>query len=88
MKLVLIYNHGDGCTYWCEETVPIEYESAEALIVDFENAAKSAYCSDKWDFIFAGHTFDSYRFFENNILDSYICPKIMTIDEWFDALRY
>jgi hypothetical protein len=87
MKLVLIYDVGDNCTYWFERTVPIEYESAETLIVDFENVAKNAYCSDKWDFVFAGHTFDAYNFFENNTFDKnddYICPKIMTVDEWFN----
>lgn len=90
MKLVLAYGQGDGCTYWSERTIPVEYESAEALIVDFENAAKSAYCSDHWDFVFAGHTFDASDFFDKNSFDEnddYMCPEIMTIDEWFNAPR-
>ncbi len=91
MKLVLEYGQGDGCTYWAERTIPVEYESAEALIVDLENAAKSAYCSDEWRFVFAGHTFYASDFFDKNSFDNknddYICPEIMTVDEWFNAPR-
>jgi len=38
-KLVVSYTHGDGCTFSCDENVPVEYESAEQLTVDIETAA-------------------------------------------------
>ena len=35
MRLVMIYNVGDDCTYSCEVIRPIEYESKEKAILDF-----------------------------------------------------
>jgi hypothetical protein len=34
-RLVLLYTVGDGCTYSCDEVVPITYESKESAILDF-----------------------------------------------------
>lgn len=39
MRLVVSYSHGDGYTYSCDENLPFEYESAEALLVDITDAA-------------------------------------------------
>jgi hypothetical protein len=39
MRLVVSYSEGDGCTYSCQCDVPVEYESAEQLLVDIEDAA-------------------------------------------------
>lgn len=38
MRLVIEYSEGDGYTYCCTNTFPIEYESAEQLLVDIEHA--------------------------------------------------
>ena len=38
MKLVVNYSVGDGFTYCCQCDVPVEYESAEQLLVDIEDA--------------------------------------------------
>ena len=34
MKLVITYTEGDGCSYSCDVTECVEYESAEAFICD------------------------------------------------------
>ena len=87
MKLILEYDIGDGCTYGCTETVPINYESAEALIVDFEEKCKAA--KKEWEFptgtyryVFeiGGQTFDFTNFF---VKEEYFSPRIFTVDEWF-----
>lgn len=39
MKLVVMYESTDGYTYSCINTIPMEYESAEALLVDLEQKA-------------------------------------------------
>ncbi len=38
MRLVIEYTEGDGYTYCCTNTHPIEYESPEQLLVDLEQA--------------------------------------------------
>ena len=40
-RLIVEYSHGDDCTYTCEETIPVVYESAEKLLLDIENAVKA-----------------------------------------------
>jgi hypothetical protein len=39
-KIVVSYDDGDGYTYCYENVVPLEYESAEAFIVAFDEWAK------------------------------------------------
>ena len=84
MQLVLEHQVSDGFTYSCTSTLPIEYESAEALAVDFEAAVRLAYRNENWDLTFAGHLFNIMSFFdrvEGNL--HYQAPHIWTIDEWF-----
>jgi len=76
MRLVLKYGVGDGCTYGCTVTVPIEYDSLEAAIVDFEELCKGK----TEEFSFAGQSFDPYDFHEEGI---YYDPSILTLDEWY-----
>lgn len=38
MRLIVSYSHGDGFTYSCQSDIPVEYESAEQLLVDIEDA--------------------------------------------------
>ncbi len=58
MRLILRYDSSDGCTYSCTTTFPVEYESAEALLLDFLEAAKQAILGDNYEFTFLGETFD------------------------------
>jgi hypothetical protein len=83
MKLVLIYNVSDGYTFSCVATLPIEYESPEQAIVDFEKAARESRESKKQNFQFAGFTFDQTEFFyHRNEFDN---PEFLTIDQWFNS---
>ena len=36
MRLVIVWNESDGCTYSCENVQCLEYKSAEDFLVDFE----------------------------------------------------
>lgn len=97
-KLVMTFTIGDGCSWSCDETLPIEYESPEALIVDFMEAAWKAH-REKTKFIFAGYEFWLEMFirrteepFNGNgkkqmrqIAPHYYedPPTIQTLEEWF-----
>jgi hypothetical protein len=84
MKLVICYSVGDCCTYSCDVVRPVEYESAEAAIVEFERLAVEARAASGYVFWFAGHEFDTSDFFwKNTTPDRLYLPEILTIDEWF-----
>jgi hypothetical protein len=78
MRLILEYSDSDGCTYSCTVTLPVVYESGEALLVDFEKLCEG----NKGDFMFAGMEFQSHTFFEEGV---YYAPTVYTVDEWFAA---
>ena len=87
MKLVLAYPDGDGYTYSCDVRWPIQYESAEAAAVDFENlcrgADRAARDGHDWrlaEFKFCGLEFRSTDFMKDS---QYYAPDFWTIDEWF-----
>jgi hypothetical protein len=86
MRLVIEYNVGDGYTWHATNTIPVEYESAEAFAVEFEEACKEARVQAKqsarhWvEFTFAGREWDADNFFEKGV---YYPPEILTVDEWF-----
>jgi len=80
MRLVIEYVSGDGCTYHCTDTVPVEYESAEAFAVDFERAVRQAAQPKIYEFVFANRTFQTDAFFLGG---TYYPPEILTVDEWF-----
>lgn len=83
MQIVMTYCVSDGCTFSYTETVPIEYESLEAAIVDFEAKAsviKNIDCET--DFMFAGQQFNYWNHFDG---DDFRSPDFMTVDEWFKA---
>jgi hypothetical protein len=88
MRLVIEYHDGDGCTYSCDVTVPVVYESAEAFAVDFEKFCKDIKSSGKGNSLygdsFAGQKWDVSGFFEDGV---YYAPRISTVDEWFRELE-
>jgi len=63
MRLILQYTSGDGYTYYCTNTHPVVYESAEALLVDFMNAAEAAQRGIS-EFYFLSVKFDVSDFYE------------------------
>lgn len=81
MRLVVEYAIGDGYTYSAMRTVPVEYESAEAFFVEFEEACQEA-MKKEWrnGFMFAGKEWDATDFFSEG---DYYPPQILTVDEWF-----
>jgi len=87
MRLVIEYYVGDGYTWSATNTVPVEYESAEAFVVEFEEACKEARVQAKqtrrhWlEFTFAGLEWDADCFFTSD--GEYCPPEILTVDEWF-----
>lgn len=91
MRLVIKWNHGDGCTYSCDETEPVEFESAEAFIVGFEDALKAAHKAGKGEFQFAGRDWweDQFYYRKEDRNGRYLgkemsLPRVLTVDEWFE----
>lgn len=86
MRLVIKYQDTDGCTFWCTNTFPVEYESAERLLVDIEHNVLewkiSEYDSEKSTMMIG--TLELYlgHFLED---DDFVPPSIYTVDEWFKA---
>jgi hypothetical protein len=87
MRLVIEYYVGVDYTWSVTNTVPVEYESAEAFVVEFEEACKEARVQAKqtrrhWlEFTFAGLEWDADCFFTSD--GEYCPPEILTVDEWF-----
>jgi hypothetical protein len=83
MKLVLLYTNTDGYTYSCDVVRPIEYDSPEQAIVDFEAAARESRERKGVSFKFAGFTFDQTDFFYHK--DRFDPPEFLTINQWFNS---
>lgn len=100
MRLILRFQVSDGCTYHCTEVLPVEYESAEALLVHFMDAAKSALLADG-RFTFLGQEFWADTFYERvterderwpdmtyvqrgKLLYLECTPDVLTLDEFFE----
>lgn len=91
MRLVIKWSHGDGYTYSCDETEPVEFESAEAFIVGFEEALKAAHEGRKNEFQFAGRDWSEDHFYYrtedrkgNYTGKAMSLPEVLTVDEWFE----
>jgi len=90
MRLVIKWSHGDGYTYSCDETEPVEFESAEAFIVGFEAALKVAHEGGRQEFQFAGREWceDQFYYRKEDRNGRYLgkemsLPQVLTVDEWF-----
>lgn len=98
MRLVVEYTVGDMCTYHCTDSVPVEYESAEAFLVDFERAVLDRK-DFAWDqdlvFTLGGQEFNAGDFYavdsnHHRIINSRTgnpnlwLPEVYTVDEWFE----
>lgn len=93
MRLVVCTSTSDEeCS--CSHRRPVEYESAEAFLVNLETAVMTAFKNSKDDVKFAGHkwSLDEFGCYENSDYEKYD-PKwkwyfglvtVYTIDEWFD----
>jgi len=91
-QLVIYFTASDGCSYSYEQSIPVEYESAEQLVVDLD-AALIAWRDTPWrerkNEIAAGHlSFDVdifQRREENEVI--YEVPEILTLNEWFEMAK-
>jgi hypothetical protein len=96
MKLVMTYTIGDGCSWHQNVILPIEYESAEALIVNFEQALDKAKDCGESFFKFGEEEFTVNDFFYQDKewnakkmafalkAEDKMLPEIFTLDEWFE----
>ena len=84
-RFVILYWSGyesDGY----DAVVPAEYESAEVLLCDIEDACKKAFAQKQSDFIVGDYEFlvsDFYPVITTGI-GQFSSPTILTIDEWFE----
>jgi hypothetical protein len=85
-RFVLEYQQSDGCTYSCTNTLPVQYSSGEALLVDLETAMRKGVDDQVSEVKFAGYDFYPPDFFYVDTRTQatvFSGPKILTIDEWF-----
>lgn len=90
MKLVMCYNQSDVCTYSFDRTIPIEYESEEALLCDFEDACMKANEENIGMFKFLGEDFLTRDFVDSLYEkggDVKCMPDIYTLEDWFDTFK-
>jgi hypothetical protein len=89
MRLVIRWDESDGCTYHCENIVPIVYESQEAFICDFEKALIASAVLKDFEFNFAGYTWSTCQFYLNYVNNKHLVslPDILTLDEWYEGLE-
>lgn len=64
MRLVLQFQHTDGYTFWCTTTLPVNYDSPEALLVDFMAAAEGG-LGNSGSFQFLETPFRASDFYEH-----------------------
>jgi hypothetical protein len=88
MKLVIEFYE---CDEECDSkiTIPVEYESAEALICDFMDGVRAAVKNKIQSFTFCGAEFlvgTFYFYNEHGVYHEYP-PQIYTLDEWFDEKK-
>lgn len=87
MKLVVQYTTGDDYTWWATVTVPIEYESEEALLVDLEEHCKKLVAAfNTGDY----KTRSSLEIFHGLCVENFVekgiffPPEIYTLDVWWE----
>jgi len=86
-KLVIQWKHGDDCTYSCTLTQPVLYESAEAFLVEFEDAVVQAMHAGVAEFTFANIIWNTHEFTAFSFIydcTSPVLPAVAELDEWFE----
>jgi hypothetical protein len=83
MRLILEYDIRDTCAHYTK-TIPIIYESAEALAIDFEDKCEEFYGKYPYHFSIGGVSITTFDFFHNG---KYMAPIIFTVDEWFSQIE-
>lgn len=91
-QLVIYFTASDGCSYSYEQSIPVEYESAEQLLVDFDKAMiawREAHWYERGITLVVGHLsfdIDVFQHYdgEDMILEA---PEILTLSEWFEKAK-
>lgn len=85
MQLVIVYDYGDGCTYYATDTRAVEYDSAEAFAVGLEAAWHQAALNNPYggDFTFAGKIWNLSQLGDGSSPCAFCLPDILTVDQWF-----
>jgi len=83
MKLVVKYVISDDCTYAFDVHQPIEYESEEAFICDFEDALQTAIQNRKPEFKTGSTTFETWDFAKTYEKLIVTLPEVYTLENWF-----
>ena len=93
MRLIIKYTVTDECTYWTEVIVPVEYDSVEQFLNDFDDLVNlnkdslSNFTLGGYEFV----TFDFVRRYYNDegkfIKTTVSLPEVMTVDEWFNSYK-
>lgn len=98
-KLVVLYASGDRRTWHYDHVIPFVYESAEATLIDLENAIIAHIKGGEFVSPIPGITRDDFsfrltkselQFFSREVIKinkdcyaSYNLPEILTLEEWF-----
>lgn len=85
MRLIMEYTVSDGCSYCYDVVTPIEYESEESFILDFESALDKAISAKKAHFYIVNSTYnvDDHTYYDSSILKKNL-PNISKLDNWFE----
>ncbi len=78
MKLVIVWDDSDGCTYSCEIVQCLEYESAEAFLVDFDTWKQS---EERQYPLYSGEGFAGTDLAPDTEFEVY------ELEEWFETFR-
>jgi hypothetical protein len=95
-RLVVTFWTGDGCTYSFENTVPLEYESPAAFLVNFAdwaaeciNLAKANKTYIQGEFTVGSHQFDVMDHIYKTEAGNWAIdlPEVYTLEEWFEKTK-
>jgi hypothetical protein len=89
MRLVVTYEVGDGCTYSCTRTLPIEYKSVDDLLIDLDDHCKKLLAANNWKERQALEYFKGIHIpslFEED--GEYYLPTVRTLEEWFAGWNF
>lgn len=91
-QLVIYFTLSNGCSYSFEQSIPVQYESAEKLLVDLDDALNTFKDTD-WkergvDIKVGNLTFniDVFQQYDGNEVHHEL-PEILTLQEWFEKVK-
>jgi len=91
-QLVICFTSSDECTFAFEQAIPVEYESAEQLLIDAETALiryNGASCIHHGHTVAVGDLIIDINVFQHHDGDniSFAVPEILSLQEWFERYK-